>query len=149
MLCACSQLLCVHSSCHNNENNMSDNNTRCSTLKVHMWDIIFAREENLQSFKKSGVPMAKHLDRRHFRAFKSSFKSLNYKQKVRKSVFTKWLPAKVCLTFFKNTIQLQLSTKYTAKINFVSSGTGLMWQYLKYHKHDCQYFILKLASFCF
>ena len=38
-------------------------------------------------------------------------------------VFIKWLAAKVRLAFFKNTIQQQLYTKYTAKVNFVSSGT--------------------------
>ena len=66
--------------------------------------------------------MAKHPDRTHLRAFKSSVKSVNKKQKVRRFVFIKWLAAKVRLCFFKNTIQ-QLSTKYKAKVNFVSRGT--------------------------
>ena len=77
MLCACNQLLYVHSSCHNNENNMSDSNTGSPILKVHMWDIIFAKGEYLQSFRKSGVPMAKHPDRTHLREFKPSVKSVN------------------------------------------------------------------------
>ena len=34
-----------------------------------------------------------------------------------------WLAAKVRLCFFKNKIQLQLSTKYTDSINLISSGT--------------------------
>ena len=72
MLCACNQLFCVHNSCHNNVNNMFDSNTGCPILKVHMWDIMFAREEYLQSFWKSGTPMAKHLVQTHLRAFKSS-----------------------------------------------------------------------------
>ena len=67
--------------------------------------------------------MAKHPDWMHLGAFKSSVKSVNKKQKMRKFVFIKWLAVKVCLCFFKNTIQLQLSTKYNAKVNFVSRGT--------------------------
>ena len=123
MLCTCNQLFCVHNSCHNNENNISHGNTGCPMLKVHMWEIMFAREEYFQSFWKSGVPIAKHPDRTHLRACKSSVKSVNCKQKVRKVVFIKWLAAKVPHCFFKNTIQLPLSTKYTAKINFVWSDT--------------------------
>ena len=67
MLCACNQLFCVQNGCHNNENNMSDSNTGCPILKVHMWDNMVAREEYLQSFLKSGAPMAKHPDRTHLR----------------------------------------------------------------------------------
>ena len=67
--------------------------------------------------------MAKHPDRRHLRVFKFSVKSVNWNQKLKKFVFIKWLAAKGRLAFFKNAIQQQLSTKYTAKINFVSSGT--------------------------
>ena len=40
MLCVCNQLFCVHSSCHSNENNMSDMNIACPMSKVHMWDIM-------------------------------------------------------------------------------------------------------------
>ena len=78
---------------------------------------MFAKEEYLQSFWKSGVPMDKH------RAFKSSVKSVNWKKQVRKFAFVKWLAAKVRLCFFKNTIQLRLSEKYKTKIYFISSGT--------------------------
>ena len=63
MLRVFNQLLYMHNSCHNNENNMSDSNTGCPILKVHMWDFIFASGEYLQSFWKSGVPVAKDLDR--------------------------------------------------------------------------------------
>ena len=55
--------------------------------------------------------MAKNPDR-ILRVFKSSVKSVKLKKKVRKFVFIKWLAARVRLCFFKNTIQLQLSTKY-------------------------------------
>ena len=77
ILCACDELLYVHSSCHNDENNMSDSNTGSPIFKVHMWDIIFAKGEYLQIFWKTGVPMAKHLDRTYLRAFKPSVKSVN------------------------------------------------------------------------
>ena len=59
MFCACNQLQYLRNSCHNNENNISDSNTDCPILKMHVYDIMFAREEYLQSFWKSGVPMAK------------------------------------------------------------------------------------------
>ena len=59
--------------------------------------------------------MAKLSDRSHLRAFKPSVKNLNWKQKVKKFVFIKWLAAKIRICFFKNTIQLQLPRKYTAK----------------------------------
>ena len=62
--------------------------------------------------------MAKHPDQRHLRVFKFSVKSANKNQKVKK-----WLESKVCLAFFKNTIQPELPMKYTAKINFVSTST--------------------------
>ena len=104
MLCTCNQLFCVHSGCHNNENNMSDSNT---DVGHHV-----RKEEYLQSFWKSGVSMAKH---------QSNLKIKG--KKVRKIVFITWLAAKIRLSFFKNTVQLQLSTNYTAKVNFVSSGT--------------------------
>ena len=71
------QAFCVHIVCHNNENNMSNSNTGCPILIVHMWDIMFAREEYLQRFWRSGVPTAKHPDRTHLRAFQSSVKSVN------------------------------------------------------------------------
>ena len=87
IICASNQLFCVHNSCHNNENNMSDTKPGCPILKVHMWDIMFSREEYLRSYWKSGVPMAKHPDRTHLRVFKSSVKSVNQKQKMRKFVF--------------------------------------------------------------
>ena len=82
MLCACNQLFCVYNSCRINENNLSDSNTRCPILKVHMWDIMFEREEYLHSFWKSGVPMANHPYLMHLRVFKSSitFKRLSLKQ---------------------------------------------------------------------
>ena len=67
--------------------------------------------------------MAEHPNRMDLRAFKSSVKSLNFNTKVRKFVFIKWLTAKVRLCFFKYRIELQLSTKFKTKINFVSSGT--------------------------
>ena len=50
--------------------------------------------------------------------FKSSDQSTRKKKKVRKFLFIKWLAAKIRLWFFKNAIQLQLSTKLKAKINF-------------------------------
>ena len=74
---ACNQLLSVHNSCHNNENNMSDTNIGCPISKSLMWDIMFAREEYLQSFWKPVVLMTKHPDRAHLRAFKTSVKSVN------------------------------------------------------------------------
>ena len=77
MLCACNQLFGVYNGSHNNENNMSYSNTGCLILKVHMWNNMVARKEQLQSFSKSGVPMVKHPDRIHLRAFRSSFKSVN------------------------------------------------------------------------
>ena len=77
MLCACNQRFYVHNGCHNNENNMSVSNTGCPISKVHVPDIMFAKEKYLQSFWNSGVPMAKHSDRTHLRAFKSSVKSVN------------------------------------------------------------------------
>ena len=90
---------------------------------MHMWAIMFAREECLLSFWKSRLLMAKHPDWRHLRVLKFQVKSVNKNQKLRKFVFIKGLAAKVRLAVFKNAIQQQLSTKYTAKINFVSSGT--------------------------
>ena len=77
MLCARNQLFSVNNSCHNNENNMSNSNTGYLILKVYMWDIMFAREEYFQSFSKSGVPVAKHRNQTHLRAFKCSVKSVN------------------------------------------------------------------------
>ena len=67
----------MHNGCENNENNMSNSNAGYPTLKVHMWDIMFAKEEYLQSVWKLVVPMAEHPDRRHLRAFMSSLKSVN------------------------------------------------------------------------
>ena len=68
---------------------------------------------------------------------------------MRKLVFIKWLAAQVGICFFRNTIQLELHTKYRAKVNFVLSDIELMWQHLKCHRYNCQHFILKLMSFCF
>ena len=56
---------------------MSRSYTGCLISKVHIWDIMFARVEYLQSFSKSGMAMTKHLDWTYFRAFKSSVKSVN------------------------------------------------------------------------
>ena len=50
MFFAFNQLFCVYNSCQNNENNMSDSNIGYTVLKVHTRDIMFAREEYLQSF---------------------------------------------------------------------------------------------------
>ena len=38
MLCACNQLLCVHNSCHNNKNHMSDGKTGSPILKLQYWE---------------------------------------------------------------------------------------------------------------
>ena len=75
--CLLPETNCVHNSCHINENNMFDRNTGFLILKVHIWHIMFARGKYLQSFRKSGVPIAKHADRADLRAFKSSAKSVN------------------------------------------------------------------------
>ena len=71
MFFAFNQLFCVYNSCQNNENNMSDSNIEYTVLKVHTRDIMFARDEYLQSFWKSVVSTAKHPDRTHLGAFKS------------------------------------------------------------------------------
>ena len=39
----------MHNGCENNENNMSNSNAGYPILKVYMWDIMFAKEEYLQS----------------------------------------------------------------------------------------------------
>ena len=55
-----------------NENSMPNYNTKRLILKVHIWDIMFAREKYLESIWKSGTPMARHPDRTHLRALSSS-----------------------------------------------------------------------------
>ena len=107
MLCACNQLFCVHKSCQNNENNTSDVNTGFPIFKVHMWDIMFARERYLQSFCRVfenqvcqwlSIRIEHILERLNLQSTKSS---VNQKQKVRKFVFIKWLAAKVRLFSLK------------------------------------------------
>ena len=110
---------CVHSSCHNNENNMSDSNTTsCGTSCLQGNNTCRVFENQVCQWLS--IQIRHILERLSLQLTKSS---LNYKQKVRTFVIIKCLAAKVQLCFFKYTIQQQLSTKYTAKINFVSTGT--------------------------
>ena len=62
MLFAWNELLCMHNSCPNNEKNMSGSSTVYLVLKVHIWGIILAREEYVQSFWKSVVSMVSGSD---------------------------------------------------------------------------------------
>ena len=57
---------------------------------------------------------------------------------MRKFVFITLLAAKVRLCFFKNAIQQQLSTKFTAKVNFVSAL--FQWKQTKFYNSFLTYF---------
>ena len=57
---------------------------------------------------------------------------------MRKFVFITLLAAKVRLCFFKNATQQQLSTKYTAKVNFVSAL--FQWKQTKFYNIFLTYF---------
>ena len=52
MLCACNQLLCVHNSCHNNKNHMSDGKTGSPILKLHMLKLQYWEETSEQGYQK-------------------------------------------------------------------------------------------------
>ena len=102
---------------------MSDSNTGRLILKVHIWDIMFARENTCRVFENQvcqwlGIRIGRILERLSIQSNQQT-----KKKQVRKFVFIKLLAGKVRLCFFKNTVQLQLSTKYKTKISFVSSGT--------------------------